>query len=145
MKKENTKGGALTEIIRYGAVGFVSTVIDLGVLKLLTMFSWPYWIALALGFSSGTVNGYFMNSRWTFKYKTAGSEGIKFSQFTIVSLIGLGLTELIGNSYMSIFGADVTILGKTIGAKMIGKLISVVLVFAWNYLGNKFWTFRRAE
>lgn len=133
----------IAEIIRYGIVGAVSTAIDLIVLKVILVVGWPYWIALALGFSAGTVNGYFMNSRWTFKFKTEGQEGLKFSQFAVVSLIGLGLTEIIGNSYVHYIGNLIVLFNHTIGVQMVGKLIAVVLVFAWNYLANKFWTFRK--
>ena len=140
---KNKEESLLREIITYGVVGGVSTVIDMGILKICTVVGWPYWLALALGFSAGTVNGYFMNSRWTFRYKTKGKEGLKFSQFAVVSLIGLGLTELIGNSYVHYIGNDLTLVGHTIGFKMVGKLIAVVLVFAWNYLANKFWTFKK--
>lgn len=137
------KQSVLAEILRYGVVGAVSTVIDIGLLKVINLLGWPYWLALALGFSAGTVNGYFLNSRWTFKYKTKGQEGIKFTQFALVSLIGLLLTELIGNTYLNYSGHDLHLLGFSIGAKMVGKLIAVVIVFVWNYLGNKYWTFRK--
>lgn len=137
------KGSFLREIIVYGLVGVVSTAIDMGLLKFLTVVSWPYWLALAGGFGGGTVNGYFMNSRWTFRYKTEGQEGVKFTQFTIVSLIGLGLTELIGNSYISTINHSLSLAGKEIGPQMVGKLIAVVVVFFWNYGANKFWTFRK--
>ena len=143
VSSKNKKSSLLREIITYIAVGGVSTVIDIGLLKVATIIGWPYWIALALGFSAGTVNGYFMNSRWTFRYKTKGQEGLKFGQFAVVSLIGLGLTELIGNGYVHYIAKELTFGGYTIGTKMVGKLVAVVLVFVWNYLANKFWTFRK--
>lgn len=142
MAEKSTKP-IIKEILTYAVVGGISTVIDIGILKVLTIASWPYWLALALGFSGGTVNGYFMNSRWTFKYKTEGQEGLKFSQFAIVSLVGLGLTELIGNGYVGTVNQGISLFDHEIGPKMVGKLIAVVLVFAWNYLGNKFWTFKK--
>lgn len=140
---EQKSKNLILEVMRYGIVGAVSTVIDIGLLKLITMAGSPYWLALAFGFAGGTVNGYFMNSRWTFKYKTAGKEGLKFSQFTIVSIIGLALTEIIGNSYIGLVNREISVAGFTVGAQMVGKLIAVVIVFAWNYLGNKYWTFSK--
>lgn len=137
------KGSVLGEVIRYGVVGAVSTVIDMGLLNIVKAFAgWPVWLAVAIGFGGGTVNGYFMNSRWTFKYNTKGQEGVKFTQFTVVSLIGLGLTELIVNGYIKMIGSDLTLAGRTVSEYNVGKLIAVVLVFFWNYIANKVWTFK---
>jgi dolichol-phosphate mannosyltransferase len=124
------------EFIRYGMVGVVSTVIDYIFLNLSHLLMRnsdnTLWLATAIGFCAGLINGYFMNSRWTFKYKTEGREVKKFSQFAIISLVGLGLTELIVLEFTSNGGLS----------KNIAKLIAVAVVFFWNYFGNKFWTFR---
>jgi putative flippase GtrA len=84
-----------------------------------------------------------MNSRWTFHYKTKGQEGVKFAQFTTVALVGLGLTELIGNVYVNYSNAALSLAGHEIGPKMVGKLIAVAIVFIWNYGANKVWTFKK--
>jgi len=141
MKNDKSSGGLL-QLIKFGIVGAVSTVIDMGLLNLLVYLGLPYWASLAIGFAGGTVNGYYMNSRWTFGYNTEGREGVKFGQFAIISGVGLFLTELIGNYYVANYDASLHILGYEIGPQNVGKLIAVVLVFAWNYLGNRFWTFR---
>lgn len=145
MKKEQSGGFPLGEILKYGVVGVVSTVIDMGLLKILTMIGLPVWIAVAAGFLAGTINGYFMNSRWTFAYKTKGREAAKFSQFAIISLIGLGLTEIIVNLYLANFQTGLVLFGHSISATMTGKLIAVAIVFVWNYLGNKLWTFKKQD
>lgn len=144
MAKEERSNPLIREVVKYGLVGVVSTVIDIVILRTLSGLGWPYWLALAVGFVGGTINGYFMNSRWTFRYKTKGQEGVKFAQFTVVSLVGLGLTELIGNSYIHYIDQSINLLGREVGPKMTGKLIAVVLVFVWNYGANKLWTFKKS-
>jgi putative flippase GtrA len=139
---EAKKQLVVIEMIKYALVGAVSTAIDIALLNLVkTVIGWPLWLALALGFLGGTINGYYMNSRWTFRYNTEGQEGKKFSQFAIVSLIGLGLTELIVNGYVEYINLGMNIFIKEISAMNVGKLVAVVLVFFWNYGGNKIWTF----
>lgn len=137
-KTNSKKGSLLREVIIYGVVGAVSTVIDLVLLngshKIMGNTDSLLWLATAIGFVGGTINGYFMNSRWTFKFNTEGQEAKKFSQFAIVSLVGLGLTELIVLSFSLKFGLT----------KNIAKLIAVGIVFFWNYGANKAWTFRKA-
>jgi len=126
------------EIIRYGLVGAVSTVIDYAILNIASylMAGDPtkLWLATAFGFAGGLTNGYYMNSRWTFKYNTKGQEPRKFSQFAVVSLVGLGLTELIVLTFANSYQLD----------KNVAKLIAVVVVFFWNYFGNKLWTFKKS-
>lgn len=143
---EIRKQSVIMEIIRYGLVGAVSTVIDMGLLNIgKKLLGWPVWLDVAIGFIGGTVNGYYMNSRWTFKYNTRGQEGIKFTQFAIVSAIGLGLTELIVNGYIVLIGASLNLAGHIVSEYNTGKLIAVVLVFAWNYIANKLWTFKSVK
>lgn len=134
---QTKKQSLLLEMIKYGAVGAISTIID----YLLLNFSYYLlgnqasllWLSTGIGFTGGMINGYFLNSRWTFAYNTRGKEATKLSQFAIVSLIGLGLTELIVLNFSLKFGLE----------KNVSKLISVVIVFFWNYFANKFWTFKK--
>ncbi len=141
---EAKKQSIVVEMVKYGLVGAVSTVIDIALLNVIkTLLGWPLWLAVAIGFAGGTVNGYYMNSRWTFHYDTEGQEGKKFSQFAIISIIGLGLTELIVHGYVGYIDLGMNILGREISAMNTGKLVAVVLVFFWNYGGNKIWTFNQ--
>ncbi len=125
------------EFIRYGLVGAASTAIDFLFLnlsyKLLGNEINHLWLATAIGFIFGTINGYFMNSRWTFKYGTKGAEAKKMTQFTIVGVVGFALTELIVINLAS--GLDLE--------KNIAKGIAVIIVFFWNYFANKLWTFKK--
>lgn len=134
----------LNQMIKYGAVGAVSTAIDMVILNIIKLFfGWPLWLALALGFLAGTVNGYYLNSRWTFHFDAEGEEGKKFLQFAIVSAIGLGLTELIVNSYVNFIDLGLSFFDRDLSSYNVGKLIAVALVFFWNFSANKFWTFRQ--
>ncbi len=133
----------INQIVKYGVVGAVSTAIDMVLLNILkTWLGWLLWIAVAVGFIGGTVNGYYMNSRWTFSYDTEGQEAKKFSQFAIVSVIGLLLTELIVNFYVAAIDRSLALAGREISAYNVGKLIAVFLVFFWNFGANKLWTFK---
>lgn len=124
-------------------VGLVSTAIDIVLLRLLHQnFGVALWLSVALAFFAGTINGYWMNSRWTFGYNTKGREAVKFTQFATVSLIGLGLTEVIVNYYAVSINQSINLFGQTLSAYLVGKLIAVMIVFFWNFFANKFWTFK---
>lgn len=126
------------EMIKYGMVGALSTIIDYILLNIShhAMGNAPalLWLATAIGFGGGTVNAYFFNSRWTFRYDTKGKEARKLSQFAVVSCVGMGLTMLIVLTLSLKFGLN----------KNIAKLPAIVIVFFWNFGVNRFWTFRRS-
>ena len=125
------------EMVKYGMVGAVATVVDVAIYNLshYLMHNSPstLWIAVSLGYGAGTVVGYVMNSRWTFRYDTTGKEVRKFGQFALVTGVGLALTLCIVLSLTHNYG-----LGKNKA-----KLAAVCLVFFWNFGANRLWTFRR--
>ena len=127
------------EIVRYGIVGATSTILDYVFLNLSHSLMDDkdslLWLATAIGFCAGLINGYYFNSRWTFAYNTKGQEGKKFSQFAVVSLVGLVLTEIIMLNFANGGGFN----------KNLAKAIAVVIVFFWNYFGNKIWTFKEQK
>ena len=56
----------LTRLVRFCSVGASNTAITLGVFALLVAAGCPGWVASALAFAAGAVNGYHWNTRWTF-------------------------------------------------------------------------------
>lgn len=137
----------LRQMVKYGMVGALATTIDFALLnashhvlvgasggaadhgKLILM------IAAAIGYSSGTVTSYALNSRWTFRYDTRGKEARKLGQFAAVSLVGLSLTMLIIFILVDRLHLD----------KNAAKAVAVAAVFFWNFSANKLWTFRKAK
>ena len=125
------------DFVRYGIVGATSTVLDYLIFNLSYVLMGNHsnllWLATAIGFACGTVNGYLLNSRWTFSFDTRGKETKKFIQFIIVSAIGLIFTEIIVLGLATTFSLD----------RNIAKAFAIVVVFFWNYFANKYWTFRK--
>ncbi len=62
----------LTRIVRFCGVGASNTAITLGVFALLVGAGCPGWVASALAFAAGAVNGYHWNTRWTFADRATG-------------------------------------------------------------------------
>lgn len=124
-------------MVKFGMVGAVSTTIDMLLLNIShrLMGNAPnlLWLAVAIGYAGGTVNGYFMNSRWSFRFDTKGQEKKKFVQFATVSCVGFFLTELIVHVLFHKFGFE----------KNIAKLIAIPIVVCWTFSANKFWTFKK--
>jgi putative flippase GtrA len=61
----------LTRIVRFGSVGASNTAITLGVFAVLVHLGCQGWVASAIAFAAGAVNGYHWNTRWTFADRAA--------------------------------------------------------------------------
>ena len=126
-----------TTFIRYIIVGILGTCIDLGTLYLLVRLSgidpqksWllPFFVTLA--FVLAVINNYILNRIWTFQSRSTQISS-EFIRFFLVSLAGLIFTQFL----MWIFVSS----GLWY---LLAKALTSLLVMAWNFALNKFWTFR---
>ena len=138
---EKLKSGHLADFWRFAVIGALSTVIDIGALNALNYLGFNSYVAVFFGYFLGAVNGYFFNNNWTYKHLGKKANAKAFSQYVLISFIGLGLTELI-----------IYFLTKIIHSSLsrsellnIYKLIAVVIVFFWNFFANRIITFRKSE
>lgn len=130
------------QFIKFLIVGASGTLIDYLILILLKSFNWQTLIANTLSFSAGLINNYYWNSRWTFNESIQKSSLEQFSQFTIISLVGLGLNTVI---VLLLETPMTVILGIPRAGYIPAKAIATVVVFFWNYLANRHWTFNPSK
>jgi dolichyl-phosphate beta-glucosyltransferase len=138
MPKSSSKAITFQQILpflKYCVVGALGTTIDVAVLWVLVHFGGlPVLAATSISFVVSVVNNFILNKIWTFR-STSSNYRKLFVKFIIVSAGGL----LITNGCM---GALVHGLGVWY---IHAKLITSVLVLAWNFLANKYWTFRHTH
>lgn len=132
----------LFQLIKYGLVGLLCALVDFVLLNLTKSLLFPLWLALAVGFAAGTILGYRLHSRWTFGYNTIGQGRAKFSQFVILALTSLLLTELIVHLFVFFFNSNLHYAGMTITSYNVGKLISLFVIYLWNFFISRFVIFR---
>lgn len=128
------------QIIKFSITGIVNTIIDFSILNfLIQIFAWSVLPANTVSFSLAVINSYFLNKYWTFRDK----QPIHIKQFSIfvgVSLIGLGLSNLLVYIGLQIF--QTYDLGLTFAWHYnIAKAVSALIVLIWNFLASKFWVF----
>jgi len=123
----------LQRIYKFGVCGIISAVFDFGALNLtyIALDKNPNWLALAVfaGYLAGAISSYLLVSRTVFKnYKNYSTI---FVRFMIIVTVSLGFNEVIVLSLTHFFDLWYNL----------AKLISVVVVFFWNYFAFKKWVF----
>ena len=123
------------QFFKYCVVGVSGTLIDLAALYVLVEYAEMAVISAAVvAFLLAVVNNYVLNKIWTFKSRSKNYRK-QFIKFLIVSVIGLGLTILFMGIFVEIF----------VIWYMFAKVLTSLIVLTWNFLGNKYWTFKFFE
>ena len=125
---------------RFLAVGAVGTVLDFSLLTLLKLAGLPTLLANSLSFTAGLVNNFTWNRLWTFGDSIQPNWRKQLAQFTMVSLVGLVLNNLIVLGLENVFGA---MLGQPEWSYLPAKVVATGVVVFWNYFANRMWTFRK--
>jgi len=139
----------IRQFSKFVVIGFMNTAIDFAVLNLLMWQTGIYkgqWIILlnAIAFAVAVINSYFWNKFWTFRAKEADEPGEiakEFSQFIVVTLIGLAINSSI------VFGVTTFIppffdLSPELWANL-AKAAATGFSLIWNFIGYKFIVFKK--
>ncbi len=134
------------QLSKFGLIGVANTVIDLGIYNLFIFMSdvsSGYLIAVFKSFSvlAAIVNSYVWNKFWSFEKKETGNVGEEFTQFLLISLSGLLLNVGITAFVVNVIGAPAGMAEKTWAS--IGGLTASILVLTWNFIGYKFFVFKK--
>ncbi len=129
----------MQRISRFLAVGAVGTVLDFSLLTLLKLAGLPTVSANSLSFTACLLNNFTLNRLWTFNNGPQSNGRKQFAQFTLVSLFGLALNNIIVLSLESVLG---NILGQPEWGYLPAKVIATGVVVFWNYFANQMWTFK---
>eukprot|EP00992_Anisonema_acinus_P003351 TRINITY_DN12868_c0_g1_i1.p1 TRINITY_DN12868_c0_g1~~TRINITY_DN12868_c0_g1_i1.p1 ORF type:complete len:125 (-),score=2.24 TRINITY_DN12868_c0_g1_i1:310-684(-) len=123
----------LRQVLKFGSVGVVNTLLDFAVLNLLAgLLGWPVVPANTISFSIAVTNSFFMNKYWTFEERE-GKMHIQFGGFVIVAVVGLLLSDFL----VYLFAED---LGWHYNW---AKVVSILPVFVWNFLASKYFIFKK--
>ena len=135
----------LLQFAKFGAVGALNTLLDLGILNTLIAFSdiaSGYWYSIfkAISFVVASISGYLWNKYWTFG--VSGNINIKeFGQFFIVTLIGFGINVGIASFVVNVIGPMGNI-SPNLWAN-VGALMATAISLIWNFAGYKIFVFKK--
>ncbi|NTV83491.1 MAG: GtrA family protein [Bacteroidales bacterium] len=121
----------LVKFIKFGIVGFSGVFIDFG-----TTYVCKEWlkiqkyIANSIGFTVAASSNYFFNRTWTFRSQDPDIAG-EYTEFLVISLVGLGIANLIVWLIHSRFKQNF----------YLSKLFAIGMVTIWNFFANYYITF----
>jgi putative flippase GtrA len=121
----------LFKFIKFGIVGFSGLFVDFGITYICK--EWlkiQKYISNSIGFITAATSNYILNRVWTFESKDPNI-ALEYTEFLAISLIGLGLNNLILWIIHSRFGMNF----------YLSKLFAIGVVTIWNFLANYYITF----
>jgi putative flippase GtrA len=156
---------AIRQFVKFCIVGASSTLISMSIFSLLiyglhlsevlhdALASRPQWqrvvdeyrlhvqVAALIAFLFAVTNGFFWNSRWTFRQTDAAKRKTQYAKFVLVNAIGLVLNQII----LFVVNRALTA-GRAVNEKgwepLIAFAIATCIVVFWNFSANKLWTFK---
>lgn len=118
----------IAQILKFGLVGGIAFVIDYGLLIVLTEWAGVnYMISSAVSFSVSVIFNYLMSVFWVFDVKNDRGRGQSFIVFMVLSIIGLGLNQLlmwIGSDLLRIY-------------YLLTKIGATAIVMVYNFITRK--------
>ncbi|MBT3173917.1 MAG: GtrA family protein [Lentimicrobiaceae bacterium] len=119
------------KFLKFSAVGLSGLFIDFGITFIAKeKLQIPKYIANAIGFISAATSNYYFNRIWTFESNNPEIL-MEYTEFFVISIIGLGLNTLLLWFLVSRFKMNF----------YVGKIFAIALVTVWNFLANMFITF----
>lgn len=125
-----------TQLLRFGATGGVSAVVDFGLLVLLMAVGLEHTSAKALSFIAGTTTAYLINRRWTFQ---AAPSKRRFA--AVVVLYGLTFALQVG-LFAVLYPWVLGLTGSILAAQAVAFVIAQGVATTVNFIVQRGIIFR---
>lgn len=132
--------GLIAQFFKFGIVGGLCFLIDFGLYTLCNLIGVPYLISGVIGFTVSVIVNYYLSMHFVFRRRDDLSRRREFIVFVILSVIGLGLNELL--LYICIDGiydhsARLMCLMGHQTAKILAKIFATAVVTVYNFVSRK--------
>ena len=151
--EENKIKRLVKQFSKFFVIGVINTLVDIVILNIETLATgakegYPYAIQKGFSFMIAVIFSYFMNKYWAFQDKNKKGEGKKFSQFIFVSLVGMAINMTAATLVVTYLKVPVNgILHMSFLTDQIwvtiGALCGSASGLIWNFIGYKFWVFKK--
>ena len=115
-----------SQVLKFGFTGVLCTIIDFGILILLTeVFNIVYEVSAVISFSVSVIINYILSTFVVFDVKEKSNKNL--IPFILLSICGLGINELIMIFFEQIWGIEY----------YFGKVVATCVVMIFNYITRK--------
>lgn len=126
-EKINSDSGIM-QFIKYFGVGAIAAIVNIGMLYVFTdILQIHYIISNILSFTLGLITNYILSKKWVFKNENIKNKKIEFIIYALIGVLGLALDTFL--LYI--------IVDKKGLHYILGKIISTIIVFVWNFIARK--------
>lgn len=128
----------IEQMVKFGLVGVIATLIDMGVLMFLKeVFGMDENVAAAISFSVSVIFNYIFSMKFVFERRDDMSRQREFIIFMILSIIGLGINVgiMYGMDGRMEFLRGIPFLYRW--EYMIRKVVATIVVLIWNFVSRK--------
>lgn len=116
------------QFAKFGIVGVIAFLIDYGTMLALTeIFGIDYLISTTAGFIVALIFNYFASMRFVFKRREGMSRKKEFAIFVVLSVIGLGLNDILMFASVDVLGVDYRI----------AKIVVTTVISIYNFITRK--------
>ncbi len=126
--------------LRFVIVGVMNTIFGTAIMFVFyNVFHLSYWISSASNYFFGSILSYFLNKHFTFQYKERdlGVVGRFILNISVCYLAAYGIAKPLFRWMLSGFSASVQ--------DNVAMLGGMVLFVMFNYLGQRFFAFKKRE
>ncbi len=129
-----------SSLVRFGLVGVLNTVVGTGIMFVMyNVFHFSYWMSSFANYFFGSILSFFLNKYFTFRSKTRSvKEVVRFViNIAVCYLLAYGISKPLMLYLLS--GRSQTF------RENMAMITGMVLFVALNYLGQRFFTFRKEK
>jgi putative flippase GtrA len=142
-----------SRFLRFAVVGAFGAVVDFGIANLLDSgLGAPLVLAGTISFICAVISNFLWNRYWTYPDSRSKTLLRQFFEFSVVSLIGLGIRipllaglekpmlTLINN-----LPFQIPIISPELFSDNLTLATAVLVVMLWNFFVNRYWTYNDVE
>lgn len=136
--------------LKFAVVGVIGAVVDFGTFNLLSgIFSVKPVIASIISFSAAIVSNFLWNRYWTYPDSRSKSITRQLIEFSIISIVGLGirtplfafLEKILPSYFASLAFMKYIPFTPIFWGHNIALAIAVIVVMFWNFFINRYLTY----
>lgn len=134
------------QVAKFVLIGVLATLLDLVIFRSLgwifiPIISLPKTVFKGISFIIATLAKYWGNKLWAFEKSEMAGAKKEFTQFFIITLIGLVMNVAAFSLFVNTIGPQFGIPSRT--WETIGVIFAALAVAVWNFSGYKFIVFKK--